>query len=85
LWVLREEIQFLLNGGERLQPRFPRTKKGFNSMIILEAWSIWKQRNMCVFEGARPCLNTLEDGFKDEMRLWVPAGAKNMRSLFDPG
>jgi hypothetical protein len=64
--------------------KIPKSKrKGFNSMVILVAWSIWKQRNRCVFEGARPCLPTLEDGFKDEMRLWFSAGAKNMRSPFD--
>jgi hypothetical protein len=50
--------------------RIPKSKrKGFNSMVILGAWNIWKQRNRCVFDGARPCLSTLEDGFKDEMRL----------------
>jgi len=72
--------------GRKASTMIPKSKrKGFNSMVILGAWSIWKQRNRCVFEGARPCLNTLEDGFKDEMRLWVSAGAKNLRSLFDPG
>jgi hypothetical protein len=66
--------------------RIPKSKrKRFNSMVLLGAWSLWKQRNRCVFYGARPCLSTLEDGFKDEMRLWFSAGAKNMRSLFDPG
>jgi hypothetical protein len=66
--------------------RIPKSKrKGFNSMIILGAWSLWKQRNRCVFYGARPCLSTLEDGFKDEMRQWFSAGARSMRSLFDPG
>jgi hypothetical protein len=66
--------------------KIPKSKrKEFNSTVILGAWSIWKQRNRCVFEGVRLCLTTLEDGFKDEMRLWFSAGAKNMCSLFDPG
>jgi hypothetical protein len=65
--------------------RIPKSKrKGFNSMVILGAWSLWKQRNRCVFYGARPCLSTLEDGFKDEMRLWFSVGDRNMRSLFLP-
>jgi hypothetical protein len=30
--------------------RIPKSKrKGFNSVVILVAWSLWKQRNMCVF------------------------------------
>jgi hypothetical protein len=66
--------------------KIPKSKrKGFNSMVILRAWSICKQRNMCVFYGARPCLSSLEDEFKDEMRLWFSAGARNLHSLFDPG
>jgi hypothetical protein len=33
--------------------KIPKSKrKRFNSMVILGAWSIWKQRNMCVFEGS---------------------------------
>jgi hypothetical protein len=51
--------------------RIPKSKrKGFNSVVILGAWSLWKQRNRCIFYGARPCLSTSEDGFKDEMWLW---------------
>jgi hypothetical protein len=38
-----------------------------------------------VVEYLKPRKAPLEDGFKDEMRLWVSAGAKNLRSLFDPG
>ena len=66
--------------------RIPKSKrKGFNSVVILGAWSLWKQRNRCIFYGARPCLSTSEDGFKDEMWLWFSATAKNMHSLFYPG
>jgi hypothetical protein len=66
--------------------KIPKSKrKWFNSMVIFGAWSNWKQRNMCVFDGARSCLSTLEDRFKDKMRLWVSDGARNLRSLFYPG
>jgi len=29
-------------------------RKGFNSLVILGAWTLWKQRNACVFYGATP-------------------------------
>jgi hypothetical protein len=31
-----------------------QVQKGFNSIIILGAWSIWKHWNRCVFNGAPP-------------------------------
>jgi len=33
--------------------------KGVNTLIILEAWIIWKHRNACVFEGASPSPNMI--------------------------
>ena len=29
-------------------------RKGLNSLVILGAWSIWRHRNDCVFNGATP-------------------------------
>ncbi|WVZ74877.1 hypothetical protein U9M48_022996 [Paspalum notatum var. saurae] len=29
-------------------------KKGFNSLVILVAWMLWKHRNACMFDGAQP-------------------------------
>ena len=31
-------------------------RKGFNSLVILGAWIIWKHRNACIFDGAAPNL-----------------------------
>jgi hypothetical protein len=60
-------------------------KKGFNSVAILGAWSLWKHRNKCVFDGASPCLANLVEGFREEQQNWSLAGAKNLKTLFDPG
>jgi hypothetical protein len=44
-------------------------RKGFNSVVILEAWSLWKHRNRCVFYGARPSLSLtiLVEWFREEL------------------
>jgi hypothetical protein len=35
------------------------SRKGFNTMVILGAWLLWKHFNACVFEGAPPCMHNL--------------------------
>jgi hypothetical protein len=47
--------------------QIPRqSRKGFNSLVVLVAWSIWKHRNMCVFEGASPSWDSIMSNVKDE-------------------
>ena len=57
------------------------TRKGLNSIIILGAWVIWKHRNSCVFDGARPCINDLLRMFREEQHLWCLAGARKSESV----
>jgi len=56
-------------------------KKGFNSLITLGAWILWKHRNTCVFwwvcSGAPNLQRALQE-FKDERQLWLAAGAKGL-------
>jgi len=55
--------------------------KGFNALVVLGAWIIWKHRNACVFEGGRPSLDNLFQAFKDEHHLWCLAGAQSLNSM----
>ena len=43
--------------------------KGLNSLIIIVAWEIWKDRNQFVFEGGRPCFQKVLL-VVDECHLW---------------
>ena len=62
--------------------RVPKEKKkGFNTLIILGAWLLWKHRNACVFEGASPSMNDLLRSFDDEHHLWRLAGAQKLGAL----
>ena len=56
-------------------------RKGLGSITLLTPWMVWKHRNDCVFEGARPTIHTLVDKIKDEARLWATAGAKGLRVI----
>ena len=56
-------------------------KKGLNSIIILGAWSIWKHRNHCVFDGGTPSLARVVAVFREELHLWSLAGARGVTHL----
>ncbi|WVZ89859.1 hypothetical protein U9M48_036212 [Paspalum notatum var. saurae] len=56
-------------------------RRGFNSVIILGAWSL-AHRNRCVFDGISPSLNSVLTTARVEMKLWVLAGALGIEYLF---
>ncbi|WVZ64709.1 hypothetical protein U9M48_014190 [Paspalum notatum var. saurae] len=56
-------------------------RKGFNSIVLLGAWSLWKHRNTCVFDGASPSLDRVLLLAKEEAQFWSLAGARGISSL----
>jgi hypothetical protein len=56
-------------------------RRGFDSVIILGAWSIWKHRNRCVSDGCSPSLNGVFLFAVKDLRLWSFAGAKGVSHL----
>jgi len=56
-------------------------RKGFNSLVILGAWTIWKHRNRCVFDGCNPSLVTALRVAREEAVLWSLTGAKALSFL----
>jgi hypothetical protein len=41
-------------------------RKGINSLVMLVAWWLWKQRNKCMFEGDVPSGNQIIQNIKDD-------------------
>jgi len=60
-------------------------RKGLNSIIILGAWTIWRHRNDCVFNGASPRLGTALVLAKEEALLWSLARAKGLPHQISEG
>ena len=55
--------------------------KGLASATLLIPWMIWKHRNDCVFDDARPLAATLVARIRDEAALWARAGALGLRAI----
>ena len=56
-------------------------QKGLNSLIILGAWTIWRHRNECVFNGKSPHLPTALVMVGDDLWRWNVAGARGLALL----
>jgi hypothetical protein len=56
-------------------------RRGLNSLIILEAWTLWRHRNDCVFNGAAPRLGTALAMAGEQLVTWNMAGAKGLAMI----
>ena len=57
-------------------------RKGINSLVILGAWTLWRHRNSCVFDGAAPSVAGALAVAEDDRRSWSLVGARGL-SLLD--
>jgi hypothetical protein len=56
-------------------------RAGFNSLVALILWSLWKHHNACVFDSLSPEVTGIMGTIKREATLWCMAGAKGFSSL----
>jgi hypothetical protein len=54
-------------------------RKGFNSLVILVTWLLWKHRNACVFDGVPPSIRKIVQEIHEDVKLWGMAGANDIR------
>jgi hypothetical protein len=65
-----------------------QVQRGFNSLVILGVWVIWKHRKHCVFRGASPSVAAALLAAREVALLWTMAGAKGLsflQALGSPG
>jgi hypothetical protein len=57
------------------------TVKGLTSVLILGAWTLWRHRNACLFDGASPSLSAALVMASEELWFWRVAGASELSLL----
>ena len=60
-------------------------RRGLNCFVILGAWSIWRHRNDCVFNGVTPNVSLALALTREEAHWWSLAGSKGMSLLTAEG
>jgi hypothetical protein len=58
-----------------------QTREGFNSLVILGAWVVWKHIDQCLFHGASSSVAAVLQVAREEALLWTWAGAKGLSLL----
>jgi len=56
-------------------------RDGFNTLVVLGAWTLWKARNYVVFNGITPRVDRTFLLAREESELWVLAGAKGLGAV----
>jgi hypothetical protein len=57
-------------------------RKGFDSLVFLTIWTLWKERNSRVFERYGETLRTICQRIFDEIQLWKLSGANGLAMLW---
>ena len=57
-------------------------RKSFDSLVILVAWTLWKERNQRVFQRANLSAPELCNFIMDEIRVWGYAGIADFQTIF---
>jgi hypothetical protein len=66
----------------KTKPALPKPlHMGFASATLLIPWMLWKHRNDCVFNKARPSTQALLFKIKEEATDWSRAGALGLRAV----
>jgi hypothetical protein len=57
-------------------------RKGFNSLVMLVSWCLWKHHNACVFERSNPSIAKVFQVIRDEVVAWRLAEVSGLSALW---
>ena len=58
-----------------MRRRVPKPqRKGFDSLVLLTVWMLWKERNSRVFQRSAESVTSVCRKFADEIELWKLSG-----------
>lgn len=60
----------------------PAQRKGFDSLVLLTVWMLWKERNSRVFQRSAVVARELSRRIAEEVELWKLSGAKGLASIW---
>ena len=58
-----------------------KQRHGVGTLVLLISWSIWKERNNRIFRKEELSTPRFISLLRDELRMWIFAGAKHLDSL----
>lgn len=68
---------------EKVEAATPGYKRaGFNTIVLLVSWWLWKHRNACVFDHMVPSVERIAQDIANDAVLWCQAGAKGLRAVW---
>jgi hypothetical protein len=76
-----EDINFVAWWGRSAEVIPKDLRDGFNSLVNIGAWTIWRHCNDCVSNGVQPSIAGLLTSANDEFNMWCFVGAKGLTRL----
>jgi len=60
-------------------------RRGFDELVLLVGWMLWKERNARTFRGETRSANQLVLAIQEDAMQWIHAVFKQLTSLIDQG
>jgi hypothetical protein len=74
--------RWLVLPGALVAARPDSFRRGFDSLLLLVSWEVWKERNRRTFDSASSTPSQLLQLIRDEGNSWIAAGFRSLAPLF---
>ena len=89
-WLERQHLcpsdeSVLLDWWQQERMRVPESfRRGFDSLVLLVSWEVWKERNRRTFDSSCKTPTELVSLIRHEANDWIAAGFRSFAPLFTP-